>query len=109
MTGTVRKAAPQYSSADRFREWEDVVQDSFACNYEDHPVTRRDELHTSWRWTHCAGFFDLAMEKHWRSSDAVDQQVQGLIQIWYTAGTYDQLNLGRGSCGGASETDPQQC
>ena len=22
------------------------------------------------------------------------QQLQGLIQIWYTSGTYDQLNLG---------------
>ena len=28
------------ASADRrFRQWEDVVLDSFECNYEDHPVT----------------------------------------------------------------------
>ena len=39
-----RVLPPLYSSADRrFREWEDVVWDSFAGNYEDHPVTRRDE------------------------------------------------------------------
>ena len=39
-------------------------------------------------------FADFAMEKRWHSSDAVHQQLQGLIQIWYTAGTYDPLNLG---------------
>ena len=39
-----RELAPLYSSADRrFRNWESVVLDSFACNYENHPVTRRDE------------------------------------------------------------------
>ena len=43
----------------------------------------------SLRW-----FADIAMEIHWHSSDAVFQQLQGMIQIWYAAGTYDQLNLG---------------
>ena len=39
-----RVLAPLHSSADRrFRQWEDVVLDSFACNYKDHPVMRRDE------------------------------------------------------------------
>ena len=53
-------------------------------------------------------FADFAMEKHWHSSDAVHQQLQGLIQIWYNAGTYDQLNLGRRHrCGGAGETDSE--
>ena len=42
----------------------------------------------SLRW-----FADFAMEKRWHSWDAVYQQLQGLIQIWYTAGTYDRLNL----------------
>ena len=37
-----------YSSADRrFRKWEDVVWDSFACSYEDHPGTRQDESDVS--------------------------------------------------------------
>ena len=58
--------APLYSSADRrFRKWEDVVSDSVACNYKDHPVTCRDEsditavelaaLHHELAWTHCVG------------------------------------------------------
>ena len=81
-----------------------MVLDSLACKCEDHLVTCRDEsvitavglaaLHhllavDALRW-----FADFAMEKHWHSSDAVYQQLQGLIQIWYTAGTYDQSNLG---------------
>ena len=37
---------------------------------------------------------DFAVGKHWHSSDAVDQQVQGMIQICYTVCTCDQLNLG---------------
>ena len=49
-------------------------------------------------------FAGFAMEQHWHTSDAVYQQVQGLIQIWCTAGTYDQMNLGR-SCGGVVEAD----
>ena len=36
----------------------------------------------------------FAMGKHWHSSDAVYLQLQRLIQIWCTAGTYDHLNLG---------------
>ena len=50
-----------YSSPYRhFRKWEDVVLDSFAFNYEDHPITRRNESDitqvelTALRWTHCA-------------------------------------------------------
>ena len=39
-------------------------------------------------------FADFAMEKHWHSSDSAYQQLQGLIKIWYTAGTFDQFNLG---------------
>ena len=39
-----RVLAPLYSSADRrVRTWEDIALDSFACNSEDHPVTRHDE------------------------------------------------------------------
>ena len=59
-----RVLVPLYCSADRrFRKWEDVVLDSFACNYEGHLVTCRDEsgitavywlpCTTSLRWTHC--------------------------------------------------------
>ena len=51
-------------------------------------------------------FLDFAMEKHWHSLDAENQQLQGLILIWYIA--YDQFHLGR-SCGGASETNPKLC
>ena len=37
-----RVLTPLYSGADRcFREWKDLVRDSFACNYEDHPDTLR--------------------------------------------------------------------
>ena len=97
--------APLYSSADRrFRKWEDIVLYSFACNCEDHPVTRRDEsditavvlaaLHHELAVDPLRLFADFAMEKHWHSSDAVNQQIQGLIRIWYTAGTYEQLNSG---------------
>ena len=39
---------------------------------------------------------DLAVEQHWHLTDAVHQQVQGLLQIWYTAGTY---NVGGSYCG----------
>ena len=39
-------------------------------------------------------FADVGMAKRWHSSDAVCQQLQELIQIWYAAGTYDQLYLG---------------
>ena len=78
--------------------------DSFACNYQDHSVTRRDESDITavelaalphelavdpLRW-----FGDFVVEKHWHSSDVACQQLQGLIQIWFSAGTYDQLNLG---------------
>ena len=31
----------------RFRKWEKVVLDSFACNCEDHLVTRRDGSDTT--------------------------------------------------------------
>ena len=90
--------APLYSSAGRrFRMWEDVVLDSFACNYEGHPVTRRDDsditavelaaLHFELAVDPLRWFADFAMEKHWHSSDAVYLQLQGLIQISYTAGT----------------------
>ena len=94
-----------YSSADRrFGKREDIVLDSFACNCEDHSVTRRDEsdiaavklaaLHHELAVDPLRWFADFAMEKHWHSSDAAYQQLQGLIKIWYTAGTFDQLNLG---------------
>ena len=97
-----RVLAPLYSSTGRrFRKCEDVVLDAFACNYEDHPAEMRvTSLRSNWlpcttslQWTHCVGLQDFAMAKHWHSSDAVFQQLQGLLQIWYTAGTYDQLNL----------------
>ena len=91
-----------YSSADRrFRKWEDVVLDSFACNYEDHPVTRRHDVtsvelaasHHELAVDPLRWFADFAMGKHWHSLDASFKQLQGLIQIWFIAGTYDQLNL----------------
>ena len=98
--------ASLYLSADRrLRKWEDVALESFACDNEDHPATRRDESDItavklaavrhelavgSLLWL--GDFF--AMEGRWRSSDAVPQHLQGLIQIWYACGTDDQLNLG---------------
>ena len=43
-----RVLAPLYSSADRrFRNWEDVVWGSFACNFQDHPVTLSLRLATT--------------------------------------------------------------
>ena len=79
-----RVLAPLYSSAGRrFRKWEDVVLDSFVCNYEDHPVTRRDEsdiLQSNWllctmtlRETHCV---DL-LTSQWRST--------GVLRMPYTS------------------------
>ena len=88
--------APKYLSADRrFRNWEDVVLDSLACNYEDHPVTRRDESDIS-PVEVAALHHELAVDtlrwfSYFAASDAINQ---GLIQIWYTAGTGNQLNLG---------------
>ena len=39
-----RVLTPFYSNTDRrIRGREDVVLDSFACNFDDYPVTRRDE------------------------------------------------------------------
>ena len=53
-------------------------------------------------------FADFAMDKHWRSTDAVHLQLQGLIEIWCICGTDDQLNLGwHGSYKGAREKDPR--
>ena len=76
----------------------------FACNCEDHIVTLRDEsnitavevaaLHHELVVRPLLWFADFAMEKHWQSSDAVYQQLQGLTQTWHTADTYDHLNLG---------------
>ena len=67
---------------------EDVSLDSFACNFDDHPVTRRDEgnitavdlaaVHHELAVDPLLRFVDFAMEKHWRSSDAV-HQLQGLL------------------------------
>ena len=78
--------------------------DVYGCNYEDHPVNRRDEsditavdlavLHHELAVDPLRRFADFAMKKKWYPSDAVYQQLQGLIQMWCTAGTYDQLNLG---------------
>ena len=39
-------------------------------------------------------FADFARKEHWHSSDAFYQHFQALSRIWYTSGTYDQLNLG---------------
>ena len=100
-----RVLAPLYSSADRrFRKCEDVVLESFACNYEDHPVRRGVEsditavelaaLHHELAVDPLRWFAVFAMEKHWQTSDDVYQQLQALIQIWNIAGTHDQLNLG---------------
>ena len=109
MTMTVMKASWMHEHlhhrADRrFRSWEDVVLDSFACNNEDYPVTRQNKsditavelaaLHHEVAVDPLHWFADFATEKHRHSSDAENQQLQGLIQIWYTAGTYDKLNGG---------------
>ena len=69
-----RVLPPLYSSADHhFRNWEDVVWDSFVYNYEDHPVTRRDgsgiiavelaALHHELAVDPLRWFSDFAMEK----------------------------------------------
>ena len=97
-----RVLAALFSSADRsFRKWEDVVLDSFACNYEDYLVTHQGEsdiiavelaaLHHELAVDPLRWFADFAGERHWHSSDAVYQHFQDLIRIWYTDGTYDQL------------------
>ena len=87
--------APLNSAADRrFREWEDAVLDARATAriILSRVVLSGQPCTMSSRWTPLPWFSDSAAEKHWHSSDAVCQQQQGLIQIWYTAGTYDQLN-----------------
>ena len=73
----------------------------FACNNEEHPVKCRDEsdvtavelaaLQHELAVDPLLWFADFAKKKHWHSSDAVYQQLQVLIQIWYT---YDQVNFG---------------
>ena len=109
MSGLIRTVQLEYApvcmSADRrLRKSEDVVLDSCTRNHEDHPVTRRDEsditavelaaLHRELAVDPLRWISDFAAEKHWHSSDAVYQQLQRLIQMWSTYGTYDQLNLG---------------
>ena len=86
------------------RRWEDVVLNSSACNYEDHPVTRRDEsditavelaaLHHELAVDPLRWFADFAMEKPLHSSDTVYQHFQELLRIWYTSGAYDPVNFG---------------
>ena len=39
-------------------------------------------------------FANFAMEKYWRSSAAVHQQLQGLIQIWYICAEVRTVNFG---------------
>ena len=75
-----RVLVPWFSSADRrFRKWEDVVFDSFAWQYEDHPVTRWDASDIT--------AVALAALHHELAVDPL----RWWIQLWYTAGTYDQL------------------
>ena len=80
-----RAIALLYSSADcRFRKWEDVVLDSLACHYEDHPVKRRNEsditavelaaLHHELAVDPLCSFSDLAADMHRYFSDATHQQ-----------------------------------
>ena len=69
-------------------------------HYEDHPVTRRDITAVELAAVH----HELAVDplrwfsgfgrENWHSTTAVFQQLQVLIQMGYTTGTYDQLNLG---------------
>ena len=76
---------------------------AFPCNFNDHPVTRRDEsnvtavevavVHHELEVDSLLWFVDFAGENHCGSADAVHQQLQGLIQIWYENGSDDQLNL----------------
>ena len=87
-----RVLAPLYSSTDRrFRKWEDVVWSTFACNCEDHLVTRRDAsditavelgaLHHELAVDPLRWFADLAMEKLWHSS--VAKAGPHLVHRWY--------------------------
>ena len=97
---TVRKGeldvpvlAPLHSSSS-FSQVGGRCFDFLACNCEDHPVTRRDESDIT-AVELAALHHELAVDPlRWLSSDAAHQQLQGLILIWYTAGTCDQLNLG---------------
>ena len=97
-----RVLAPLYSSAGRrFRGWENVALDSFACIYEDHPVTGRDEsditavelaaLHDELAVDPLCWFADFSVEKHWHSSDAVLPAVAGadpnLVHSWHVRPT----------------------
>ena len=94
-----------------------VVWDSVAGNSEDQLVTRRYEsnitaaelvaLHHELAVGPLRWFTDFATEKHWLSSDAAYQQLQGLIQIWYTTGTHDQLNFGGVAARGVGETETE--
>ena len=66
---------------------EDVVWDSFVCNCEDHPVTRRDArdvtavelavLHHELAVNPLRWFADFAMEKLKHSSDAACRSKSG--------------------------------
>ena len=65
---------------------EDVSLDTFACNFDDHPDTRRDESDIT--------AVELAAVRHVLAVDSLRSFVEfahGLIQIWYIYGTYDQL------------------
>ena len=79
---------------------EDVILESFACNYEGHLVTRRDKGDI----TAAALHFELAVDfLRWvfglRGREALAllgrclTAAAGLMQIWYTAGTYDHVNF----------------
>ena len=91
----------------RFRKWEDVVLDSFACNHEDHPDTLRRKsdvtvvelaaLRHELAVDPVRSFADFAMEEHWHSSDAFFQPSQRLIRICSTDGTYEAWQLWRSS------------
>ena len=95
--------APLYSSADRrFRKWEDVVLDSFACN-EDPQVSRRDESDTT-AVELSALHHELAVDPL-RWFDDFEMENTGIRRMPYTssckgwstsgnAGTYDQSNWG---------------
>ena len=90
-----------------------------ALNNEDHPVTRRDAsditavelaaLHHELAVGPLRWFAHFAMERHWRSSEAVYRQMQrgdpNLVHRWYVR----PIEFGRrGSHGGARETDTEQ-
>ena len=56
-------------------------------------ILKRVEMSVTPQWSSLQPCTMSSTEKRWPSSDAVCQQLQRLIQIGYTAGTYEQSKL----------------